>query len=81
MASILAVAEVFEGMTAGLPGGPCLTPEEAIQALRTGRGTLYDTECVEALAASVRTPRRAAVALSTIPEYQGIPIETPKRSH
>jgi HD-GYP domain-containing protein (c-di-GMP phosphodiesterase class II) len=76
---ILAVAEVFEGMMSGVPGGtPPLTPEEAIQAIKTGSGKLYDTECVEVLAASVR-PKRTAVPLSPIPGLQGVPLATPKR--
>ncbi len=62
-ARVLSVAEAFDGMTSCRASGPPLSPEEAIERLRAGSGTAYDTECVQALAAAVR-PRRRSIPLS-----------------
>src|SRR5262249_40710289 len=66
LARVLAVADVFDGMTASRSERPALTPEVAIESLRAGSGTVYDKNCVEALAAAVR-PRRASVPVSDDP--------------
>lgn len=66
LARVLAVADVFDGMTSSRSDRPPLTPEVAIESLRAGGGTVYDKNCVEALAAAVR-PRRRSVPVSADP--------------
>jgi HD-GYP domain-containing protein (c-di-GMP phosphodiesterase class II) len=70
LARVLAVADVFDGMTASRSGTPPLTPEVAVESLRAGGGTVYDKNCVEALASVVR-PRRASVPVSADPNPLG----------
>lgn len=67
-ARILAVAEVYDGMTTSHTSRPSLTPSLAIEALTEGSGTAYDTECVEALTATSAQRRRA------IPVSKGHPV-------
>jgi|GEM_PF-1608531 len=70
LARVLAVADVFDGMTSSRSGRPPLTPEVAVESLRAGGGTVYDKNCVEALASVVR-PRRVSVPVSDDPTRLG----------
>lgn len=60
-AFVLAVAEAYDAMTSSLLREP-LTPEYALGLLQSRKGTLYDTECVEALADQL-APRATCIPL------------------
>lgn len=75
LAKILAVADVYDGMVSSRSERAPLTPEQAIEALRMGRGVYYDADCVDALAASVH-PKRTTVPVSSFPT----PL-SPRKSH
>jgi len=57
-ARILAVAEVYDALTHSRLR-PKLSGEEALEALETQRGKSLDTECVDALAGSLRRKRES----------------------
>jgi len=67
LARILAVAEVYEGMTSGCHGTPNLTQEQALESLKAGRGVAYDAECVDAITAAALRPVRKSIPVSSIP--------------
>jgi HD-GYP domain-containing protein (c-di-GMP phosphodiesterase class II) len=59
LASILGIADVFDGLTSSHPGSPGLSPNDALELLREGRGTVYEASCVDAALAVVRPARRS----------------------
>jgi HD-GYP domain-containing protein (c-di-GMP phosphodiesterase class II) len=65
LARVLAVADVFDGMTFSRHG-TTLGAEEAVERLREGSGKSYDADCVEALASAVR-PARVSIPVSAQP--------------
>lgn len=69
LAHVLAVADVFDGMTSSHTDRPKLSPEEAVEALIAMRGVGHDADCVDALAASVK-PRRTSVPVSPAPRLR-----------
>ena len=80
LARVLAVAEVFEGMTSARVGSAALSIEEAIDALKAGRNTLYDTDCVDALATSIR-PWRNSIPISSYIGGRPEPIKSSGKAH
>jgi putative two-component system response regulator len=62
-ARILAVAEVYDAMTASLHGGT-MSRGEALNALRDRRGETVDAECVDALVDTFK-PRKKVIPLDS----------------
>ena len=62
-ARILAVAEIYDAMTASLHGGT-LSRGEALNALRDRRGEAVDAECVNVLVDTLK-PRKRVIPLDT----------------
>lgn len=70
-ASILAVAECYDAMTSSLVGTR-LVAAEALRSLDSMKSTMYDADCVEALADKLK-PRPNVIPLSApeIPDHLG----------
>ena len=61
---VLAVAETYDAMTRSQVRAQ-ISPEDALEYLKHGRGHMFDADCVDALRDALQ-PRRTCIPLSNV---------------